>query len=141
MLTSTLFLFLPALTAFSAVTLLVGWQEGHSASSSDVSKTRGVLLMQNQSCKHGVLFHLTTTSTHVLTSTETWLVQTEHATFAHMLLLFFLTPGLNSQGIKKNYAMQYRKVQKSSWNEPYCSSSFTKQSCSMMALISVTVNI
>ena len=88
-LTSTLFLFLPALTAFSAVTLLVGWQEGHSASSSDVSKTRGVLLMQNQSCKHGVLFHLTTTSTHVLTSTETWLVQTEHATFVHMLLLFF----------------------------------------------------
>jgi len=88
-LTSTLFLFLPALTAFSAVTLLVGRQEGHSASSSDVSKTQGALLMQNQSCKHGVLFHLTTTSTHVLTSTETWLVQTEHATFAHMLLLFF----------------------------------------------------
>jgi len=88
-LTSTLFLFLPALTAFSAVTLLVGWQEGHSASSSDVSKTRGALLMQNRSCKHGARFHWTTTSTHVLTSTETWLVQTEHATFAHMLLLFF----------------------------------------------------
>jgi len=33
----------------------------------------------------------------------------------------------------KNYAMQYKKVQKSSWNEPY-SSSFTKQSCSKMAL-------
>ena len=30
--------------------------------------------------------------------------------------------------------MQYRKVQKSSWNEPYSSSSFTKQSCSKMAL-------
>ena len=29
--------------------------------------------------------------------------------------------------------MQYKKVQKSSWNEPY-SSSFTKQSCSKMAL-------
>jgi len=30
-----------------------------------------------------------------------------------------------------NYAMQYRKVQKSSWNKPYssASSSFTKQSC------------
>ena len=69
--------------------LLVGWQERHPACSSDVSKTRGVLLMQNQSCKHGARFHLTTTSTHVLTSTETWLVQTEHATFAHMLLLFF----------------------------------------------------
>jgi len=34
----------------------------------------------------------------------------------------------------KNYAMQYKKVQKSSWNEPYSSSSFTKQSCSKMAL-------
>ena len=30
--------------------------------------------------------------------------------------------------------MQYKKVQKSSWNEPYSSSSFTKQSCSKMAL-------
>jgi len=27
-----------------------------------------------------------------------------------------------------------KKVQKSSWNEPYSSSSFTKQSCSKMAL-------
>ena len=34
----------------------------------------------------------------------------------------------------KNYAMQYKKVQKSSWNEPYSFSSFTKQSCSKMAL-------
>ena len=34
----------------------------------------------------------------------------------------------------KHYAMQYKKVQKSSWNEPYSSSSFTKQSCSKMAL-------
>ena len=34
----------------------------------------------------------------------------------------------------KNYAMQYKKVQKSSWNEPYSSSSFTKRSCSKMAL-------
>jgi len=30
--------------------------------------------------------------------------------------------------------MQYKKVHKSSWNEPYSSSSFTKQSCSKMAL-------
>jgi len=118
-LTSTLFLFLPALTAFSAVTLLVGWQEGYSASSSDVintwdvllvgwqerhpacssdvSKTQGALLMQNRSCKHGARFHWTTTSTHVLTSTEMWLVQTEHATFAHMLLLFF-NPGTQFPG-------------------------------------------
>jgi len=35
-----------------------------------------------------------------------------------LLLLFFFTPVLNSQG-RKNYAMQYKKVQKSSWNEPY----------------------
>jgi len=34
----------------------------------------------------------------------------------------------------KHYAMQYKKGQKSSWNEPYSSSSFTKQSCSNMAL-------
>jgi len=34
----------------------------------------------------------------------------------------------------KKYAMQYKKVQKSSWNEPYSSFSFTKQSCNKMAL-------
>jgi len=31
--------------------------------------------------------------------------------------------------------MQYKKVQKSSWNEPYSSSSFTKQSCSIIIII------
>jgi len=50
-----------------------------------------------------------------------------------IIINIFLTPVLNSQGMK-NYAMQYKKVQKSSWNEPYSSSSFTKQSCSKMAL-------
>jgi len=50
-----------------------------------------------------------------------------------IIIIIILTLVLNSQGLKKNYAMQYRKVQKSSWNEPY-SSSFTKQSCSKMAL-------
>ena len=50
-----------------------------------------------------------------------------------LLLLLFLTPVLNSRGMKKiRYAIQ--KVQKSSWNEPYSSSSFTIQSCSKMAL-------
>jgi len=45
-----------------------------------------------------------------------------------LLLLLFLTPVLSSQGIKKlQYAIQ--KVQKSSWNEPYSSSSFAKQNC------------
>ena len=34
----------------------------------------------------------------------------------------------------KKYAVQYKKVQKSSWNEPYSSSSFTKHLCSKMAL-------
>jgi len=32
-------------------------------------------------------------------------------------LLLFFTPVLNSQGMKKNYAMQYKKVQKSCSNE------------------------
>jgi len=32
-------------------------------------------------------------------------------------IIIFLTPVLNSQEMKK-YAMQYKKVQKSSWNEP-----------------------
>jgi len=36
---------------------------------------------------------------------------------------YFLTPVLNSQGMKTNYAIQYKKVQKSSWNEPYTSCS------------------
>ena len=49
------------------------------------------------------------------------------------IIIIILTPVLNSQGMKK-YAMQYRLVQKSSWNEPYSSSSFTKQSCSKVAL-------
>ena len=47
---------------------------------------------------------------------------------------YFLDPGTQFPGNEKNYAKQYRKVQKSSWNEPYSSYSFTKQSCSKMAL-------
>jgi len=52
-----------------------------------------------------------------------------------IIIIIFFTQVLNSsQGMKKlRYAaMQYKKVQKSSWNEPY-SSSFEKQSCSKMA--------
>jgi len=41
---------------------------------------------------------------------------------------------LKSQGMKKITLWQYKKIQKSSWNEPYSSSSFTKQSSSKMAL-------
>jgi len=37
-------------------------------------------------------------------------------------ILLFLDPGTNSQGIEKNYYVQYKKVQKSSWSEPYSSS-------------------
>jgi len=49
-----------------------------------------------------------------------------------IIIIIIFTPVLNSQGMKKlRYAIQ--KVQKSSWNKPY-SSSFTKQSCSKMAL-------
>jgi len=40
-----------------------------------------------------------------------------------LLLLLFLTPVL-FPGNEKKYVMQYKKVQKSSWIEPY-SSSFT----------------
>ena len=50
-----------------------------------------------------------------------------------IIIINFFGPGTQFPGNEKNYAMQYRKVQKSSCNEPY-SSSFTKQSCSKMAL-------
>jgi len=45
---------------------------------------------------------------------------------------FLFDPGTQFPGNEKNYAVQYKKVQKSSWDEPY-PSSFTKQSCSRMA--------
>jgi len=45
-----------------------------------------------------------------------------------VLLLLFCDPGTQFPGNEKNYAMQYKKAQKSSWSESY-SSSFTKQSC------------
>jgi len=37
--------------------------------------------------------------------------------------------------------MQYKEVQKSSWNEPYSSSSFTKQSCSTIIIIIIIIII
>jgi len=43
--------------------------------------------------------------------------------YTNLFIIVIFTPVLNSQGMKKNYAMQYKKVQKSSWNEPYSSSS------------------
>ena len=50
-----------------------------------------------------------------------------------LLLLLFFKPRYSIPREWKNYSIQYRKVQKSSWNEPY-SFSFTKQSWSKMAL-------
>jgi len=48
---------------------------------------------------------------------------------------YYFDPCTQFPGNEKNHAMQYKKVQKSSWNEPYSfSSSFAKQSCSKMAL-------
>ena len=48
-------------------------------------------------------------------------------------IIIILTPVLNTQGMKK-LRCAIQKVQKSSWNEPYSSSSFTKQPCSRMAV-------
>ena len=65
-----------------------------------------------------------------------------------LLLLLLLWPRYSIPREWKKYAMQYKKVQKSSWNEPYfsysSSSSSTKQSCSKMVLyrwIIIIVNI
>jgi len=50
-----------------------------------------------------------------------------------IIIIIILDPGTQFPGMKKlRYAIQ--KVQKSSWNEAYSSFSFTKQSCSKMAL-------
>jgi len=52
-----------------------------------------------------------------------------------LLLLLFFDPGTQFPGNEKNYAMQYKKVQKSSWNKHYSSFSFTKQSCIIIIII------
>ena len=64
-----------------------------------------------------------------------WCLQTVYGAIQIicLLLLLLFWPRYSIPREWKNYAMQYKKVQKSSWNEPY-SSSFTKQSCSKMAL-------
>jgi len=46
-----------------------------------------------------------------------------------IIIITIFDPGTQFPWNKKNYAMQYKNVQKSSWNEPYSSSSFTKQPC------------
>jgi len=50
-----------------------------------------------------------------------------------IFFLFFFDPGTQFPRNEKITLCNTKKVQKSSWNEPY-SSSFTKQSCSKMAL-------
>jgi len=35
-----------------------------------------------------------------------------------IIIIIILTPVFSSKGMKNNYAMQHKKVQKSSWNEP-----------------------
>ena len=47
---------------------------------------------------------------------------------------YFFDPGTQFPRNEKITLCNIKKVQKSSWNEPYSSSSFTKQSCSKMAL-------
>ena len=39
----------------------------------------------------------------------------------------------------KNYVMQYKKVQKLSWNEPYSSSSFTYQNLIIIIIIIIII--
>jgi len=51
-----------------------------------------------------------------------------------LLLSLLFDPGIRFLGMKK-LCCAIKKVQKSSWNEPYSYSCFTKLSCSMMALL------
>ena len=62
-----------------------------------------------------------------------WLAATGCVIAPYYYYYYYLTQALSSQGMKK-ITLCNKKVQKSSWNEPYSSSSFTKQSCSKMAL-------
>jgi len=51
-----------------------------------------------------------------------------------IIIIIIFDPGTQFPGNEKNTLCNTKKVQKSSWNEHYSSSSFTKQSCSKMAL-------
>jgi len=39
----------------------------------------------------------------------------------NIVIIIIFDPGTQFPANEKNYAMQYRKVQKSSWNKPYSS--------------------
>jgi len=52
-----------------------------------------------------------------------------------IIIIIIFRPRYSIPEERKKYTMQYKKVQKSSWNEPYSSSSFTKQSCSKVVKI------
>jgi len=74
-------------------------------------------------------------NTHTHTHTHTRTPVQRRVELLLLLIFIFVDPGTQFPGHESNYAMQYRKVpKKSSWNEPYSSSSFTKQFCSKMAL-------
>jgi len=51
-------------------------------------------------------------------------VLTHYCWFIIVIITNFFDPDTQFPVNEKNYAMQYKKVQKSSWNEPYSSSSF-----------------
>ena len=57
-----------------------------------------------------------------------------------IIIIIFFDPGTQFPGNEKITLCNTKKVQKSSWNEPYSSSSFTKLSCSKMALYPVPLN-
>jgi len=44
--------------------------------------------------------------------------------YTNLFIIVIFTPVLNSQGMKKITLCNTKKVQKSSWNEPYSSSSY-----------------
>ena len=47
-----------------------------------------------------------------------WICHNANATGPFIIIIIIFTPVLNSQGMKK---LRYKKIQKSSWNEPYSS--------------------
>ena len=56
------------------------------------------------------------------------------ALYKSVYYYYFFDPGTQFPRKEKITLCNIKKVQKSSWNEPYSSSSFTKQSCSKMVL-------
>jgi len=53
---------------------------------------------------------------------------------------YYFYPGTQFPGNENITLCNTKKLQKSSWNEPYSSSSFTKQSFSKMGIVSLNQN-